>query len=75
MIKTPFYISFGQTHVHRVNGITFDCDCLCRIYADHMVEARSIAFDAFGDKWGTSYTEPDMRYFPRGAIDLKKGEE
>ena len=70
-MKEPFYISFGQSHAHRVNSKTFDCNSLCRIYAGSMSEARQAAFDAFGNKWHNAYTEPNLEYYPRGIIDLE----
>ena len=33
-------VTFGQSHVHRVNGRTFDCDCVARITARTYEEAR-----------------------------------
>ena len=67
-----FYISFGQAHVHRVNGKTFDCDSLCRIYAHNEAAARQRAKEAFDMKWSFLYTEPELSYFPRGIIDLER---
>jgi len=63
-----FYVSFGQVHVHSVNGVTFDKDILAAINARTEQEARSIAFNTFGNKWFTTYTElPDLKWFPRGV--------
>lgn len=62
------WFTFGQTHVHSVNGITFDKDCVVEITAK---DARKKMFETFGDKWGMEYaTHPDMRHFPRGIIKL-----
>lgn len=62
------YITFGQAHTHRVNGVTLDCDSVAK------VRDRDQAFELFGPKFGTSYTEEEimkvMHYFPRGIIDL-----
>jgi len=68
-----FYISFGQIHVHSVNGKTFDKDSLAEIEAETHGEARDIAFSLFGDKFFTSYTEKslNLEYFPRGIIPVE----
>ena len=69
-----FYFSFGQSHVHRVNGKTFDCDSIVEIHADDEGAARSIMFEWFGKKWFTSYTEDNFQpeYYPRGVIEVIK---
>lgn len=69
-LKTAIF-SFGMEHAHRVNGVTFDCDCLVRITSQDPVQTM---FDTFGAKWGMEYTEESaqkaIRHFPRGIIDL-----
>jgi hypothetical protein len=69
------YVTFGQSHTHRVNGKTFDCDCVAVIEAETFEEGREKAFEAFGPVFATSYQDPqwdekDMKYFPRGYIEL-----
>ena len=68
-----FYISFGQSHVHRIDGKIFDRDCLCEVEAQSEDAARDIAFKAFGAKWGTIYEalEGHIEHFPRGPIALE----
>ncbi len=61
------FITFGQSHTHRVNGVTFDCDSVARVVGD-----RNTAFNLFGRKWHNCYESLDdinMKYFPRGVID------
>lgn len=67
-----FYFSFGQSHVHRHNGKTFDCDVLAKVIAEDSNTARDKIFDAFGPKWAMQYDEDavDFKYFPRGSLDL-----
>ena len=66
-----YYFTFGQSHVHSVNGITFDKDIVVEITANNSGEARDIMFDTFGDKWCFEYKKlPDMSFFPRGIIKL-----
>ncbi len=63
------YFTFGQVHVHSVNGVTFDKDIVVEIEAD---DPRSVMVDHFGLKWGHEYDEkPDVRHYPRGIYKLK----
>ncbi len=69
------YVTFGQTHVHSVNGKTFDKDCVAVIKANSKSEGRDLAFEYFGDKFCFEYhdTEFDNRslnYFPRGLMNV-----
>lgn len=65
---TTAYFTFGQSHIHRVNGKTFDCDCVVKITAE---DPRQTMFDTFGVKWAMQYDEPPaMDLFPRGIIEL-----
>jgi len=50
-----FYITFGQVHTHSHNGKTLDKDCVGVINAPTYAEARQIAWDWFGNKWGNLY--------------------
>ena len=69
------YISFGQCHVHTVNGNTFDKDSLCEIECASREEGRAKAFEVFGDKFFTDYSEGQLpnilHYYPRGPIPLE----
>ena len=70
------YVTFGQIHVHSVNGKTFDKDCVAVINAISFEEGREKAFKYFGSKFATSYQDEqwdnkDMRYFPRGYIEVE----
>ena len=70
-----FYITFGQSHVHRIQGETMDADCVAVITSPTHAEARVVAFDLFGVKFCTSYaasdfTAEDMAYYPRGLIHV-----
>lgn len=70
------FITFGQIHVHRVNGKTFDCDCVAVIEAENEEEGRKLAFYYFDNKWCFSYPEEKfdldehMPYYPRGLIEV-----
>lgn len=63
------YFTFGQSHVHRINGITWDKDCICEITAD---DPREEMFKVFGSKWAMQYDEPPrLDLFARGIIKLQ----
>jgi len=70
------YITFGQVHIHRVNGKVFDKDCIAVIEADDEKSGRNLAFQYFNDQWFTSYTENNwkdyqLNYYPRGFIEVE----
>lgn len=67
--KTAFF-TFGQAHVHRVNGKTFDCDCVVKITSP---DPRQTMFENFGAKWSMEYKEmtpKTLKFFKRGIINL-----
>ena len=66
-LKTAWF-SFGQNHIHVINGVTFDKDCIVKITSN---DPRETMLQTFGTKWGFDYNEePEMEYFPRGVIEL-----
>lgn len=71
MNETPLktrWFTFGQSHVHSVNGKTWDKDCVVKITAS---DPREEMFRAFGNKWAFEYdSEPNMKHFPRGVFEL-----
>ena len=74
------YVTFGQCHVHEVNGIIFDKDCVAIIKCSGYRQGRNTAFKLFGDQFGTSYHQEDwnednMKYFPRGYIEIDANED
>lgn len=69
------YVTFGQGHVHNVNGKTFDKDCVAMLKAENYGEGRRKAFECFNNKFCTTYDESDitpgfMCFFPRGIIEV-----
>lgn len=63
------YFTFGQKHVHSVNGKTFDKDCVALIRSINE-DPRDIAVRIFGLEWCWQHDKvPDMSYYPRGIID------
>lgn len=62
------WFTFGQVHVHNVNGIIFDKDCVVEITSPN---PRETMFETFGRKWAMQYDEmPDVGYYQRGIIKL-----
>lgn len=67
------YVTFGQSHAHRLNGQTLDCNCVAVIECLDMRDGRDKAFEYFGSKFCFTYTddtwdESKLSYFPRGYI-------
>jgi hypothetical protein len=65
------FVTFGQSHVHDINGKTFDKDCVAVVEGD-----RDRVFEIFGDDFCFEYPEQfwdDSKmktYFPRGYIEV-----
>ena len=72
--KMKWYITFGQVHVHRVNGKTFDCDCVAVINCDTPKECDKMAFELFKGRFHEHSSRiPPMKYYPRGLIEVGGG--
>ncbi len=69
------YVTLGQQHTHRINGITLDCDSVVCYETENTQTGRTKAFELFGDKFFTDYHDTqfdmeDLQYFPRGIINI-----
>lgn len=69
------YVTFGQLHIHNVNGKIFNKDCVAKIPAKDFAEGREKAVKYFGLKFCTSYQGKqwnvnNIHFFPRGYIEL-----
>ncbi len=70
------YITFGQIHVHNINGKILDKDSVAVInHNDKPGEGRRLAFAYFGPKFHNEYPEDrwnkeKLIYFPRGLIEV-----
>ncbi len=67
------YVTFGQVHVHSVNGKTFDKDCIAVIDCKDEADGRDKAFDFFDGKFCFAYPEDrwkqdNLEYYPRGLM-------
>jgi hypothetical protein len=77
MKKQTTYISFGHDHVHIINGIIFDKDCVALIEDVSPPEGREIAFELFGKRFCFEYPEKhfnkeSLKYYPRGLIRVPR---
>ena len=62
-----YYITFGASHTHVVNGYTFDKDSVGSVSAESYGKARELCFEEFGPRFSFLREEkPDMSFFPRG---------
>lgn len=69
------YVTFGQVHVHSVDGKTLDKDTVAVFKAKDYAEGRAKAFEYFGDKFFTDYhgeqwKADSIKYFPKGYVEL-----
>lgn len=67
------YVTFGFDHVHTVNGLTLNKDCVAAFPSSSAEEGRTHAFQLFGAKFCFEYFNklPNMEYFPRGVIQVE----
>ena len=64
------YVTFGQTHIHLIDGETFDKDCVAVVEG-----GREKVWDAFSASFSRWYSEDDwneesLKYYPRGYIEV-----
>ena len=64
------YVTFGQDHIHRIDGKILDKDCVALIDGD-----REKVFELFNGKFCFEYSEDEfdfgiMKYFSRGIIEV-----
>ena len=69
------FITFGQSHVHRIDGVTYDADCIAVIEGPSRSANRERAFELFGAKFCFEYPEEIfdrgiIKYFSRGFIPV-----
>lgn len=71
------YVTFGQDHLHVIDGVTFDRDCVAVIISNNAQEGRAKAFKTFGAKFCMEYFDDEfnpsmMTFYPRGLININK---
>lgn len=75
------FITFGQVHVHSINGLTLDKDCIAEFeFGDiDKAKARNEVMKLIGPMWHNAYDETEfdqkcykglMDYFPRGVVKV-----
>lgn len=69
------YVTFGQQHVHEINGKTLDRNCVAVFETASSNEGREKCFELFGDQFFTDYNEDEWNvnsidFFPRGYIHI-----
>lgn len=70
------YVTFGQTHIHRIGGNTFDKDCVA-VMDNVGVDSFSAISAVFGTKWSREFNELEwdektqLSYYPRGYIHVE----
>ncbi len=68
--------TFGQSHVHVINGRTLNKDRVAVIPCTNAAEGRAKAFEFFGPKFFTTYfdtawkEEEMLKYFPGGYVEV-----
>lgn len=68
-----WYITFGQADTHRVNGKTFDCNCVAVINGPSAAQCDMWAFEWFNGKFHKHSSRlPPMEYYPRGLIEVNQ---
>jgi len=70
------FVTFGQSHTHKINNKIFDKDCVAVIESNSPKEGRKKAFEIFGPKFCFEYPEDhwddaNLKYFPRGYLEVE----
>jgi len=70
------YVTFGQKHIHTIDGKTLDKDTVAVYQADSDKEGREKAFQLFGPNFFTDYhdtawKEDKLQFFPKGYLYLE----
>ena len=69
------YVTFGQSHVHKIDSRTLDKDCVAVIHAESKEDGRKKAFELFNGKFCFEYFEDEfdkasLKYYPKGLIEI-----
>jgi hypothetical protein len=66
-----YYISFGQSHIHKLDHAVIDSNCIVEVDAPDERTARRGANALFKCKYSICYDQiPNMKHFPRGIFDI-----
>lgn len=69
------YVLFNQNHSHRINGKTFDSDCVAEIVHKPIESGVQLANKAFGRDYLRTINEADSHMidfssFSRGVVEV-----
>ncbi len=68
---SKYIITFGQLHTHRIQGKTFDCDCVAEVEAEDEQAARDLFYPRFCFSYPENkFDEDDMKFYHRGKIKI-----
>ena len=76
VVSFKTYVTFGQSHVHVINGHTLNKDRVAVIPCTNAAEGRAKAFEFFGPKFFTTYfdtawkEEEMLKYFSGGYVEV-----
>jgi len=64
------YVTFGQKHIHRINNLVFDKDCIAVVNGN-----RDKVFEIFGARFAFEYLDINfdingIHLYPRGLIEV-----
>lgn len=63
-----FYFTFNDKHSHRIKGVDFNANTVCKITAPTEEEARAIAFRHFSIQWSFIYTDGTLDKRMQSAV-------
>ena len=73
------YVTFGQVHVHHINGQVFDKDCIAVVDGDRdkvfEIFGTAFCFEYLENVWFGTGMDDKMAYFPRGYIHVQESDE
>ena len=69
------YVTFGQFHIHYINNIVINKNCVVVLNAKNHKDGRKKTFDLFDKFFFTTYLESDidskfLSHFHKGLINL-----
>ncbi len=70
-----YCITFGQAHIHKINGRMLDKDCVAVITAMSGESGLKLAERYFGKQYSRVYLEDEfgdnhMQYYPGGKVEV-----
>lgn len=75
MERTSYYFTLGQSHVHKLENVTWDKDGVVEVQTTKENKAREFIQSIAGQKWGFCYDNLEklnLEYYPKGIIKIYK---